>query len=518
MRHLVLIFGDQLNRDSAVFDDFDPETDSIWMVEAEEEATIDWCHKSRLVLFFSAMRHFYQRLRDDDFTVHYHKLGTNQNDDRGFGLADILNRDLQRFSPEKMVCVLPGDHRVKKAIQAVADEAEIELEVREDRHFYFSPDEFSQFAEGRKSLLLETFYRQMRREHSVLMDGDDPEGGEWNFDHDNRESFSSDGPENIEPPASFAPDSITQEVISLVESRFSDHPGTTDEFDLPVTRKDASAMLDSFIESQLPGFGQFQDAMWTGRPFLNHSRLSAPLNLKLISPRECVEKAVEAYESGKAPINSVEGFVRQILGWREFVRGIYWHFMPDYQEKNHFDFNGELPSFYWDGETDMACVGESMEHVGRYAYSHHIHRLMIFGNLSLLLGVHPKKFHDWHMAMYADAIDWVSLPNTLGMSQHGDGGIVGTKPYISSGNYINKMSNFCKNCRYNYRNAVGDDACPINTLYWDFLDRHETELKKNQRMGMQLKNLERKKSKGELSEIRQQAGELREKWRTSADT
>ena len=512
MRHLVLIFGDQLNLDSAVFDDFDSSQDSIWMAEVNEEATRDWCHKTRLVLFFAAMRHFSQELSSKGYTVHYHKLSTNVDLDRGTSFAEALQRDLRKFSPQKLVCVKPGDHRVLQNIQQFSDENNLELEIRHDRHFYCSSEEFSDFTADRKTLLLETFYREMRKTHSILMNGNDPIDGQWNFDHDNRQSFSKCGPGETTPPLGFPPDHTTSEVISMVQKRFASHPGSLDEFDLPVTRTDGVKMLDHFIANQLPQFGAMQDAMWTDHPFLYHSRLSAPLNLKLISPRECVEKAVAAYYSGEAPINSVEGFVRQVLGWREFIRGIYWHLMPDYAEMNHFDHQSELPEFFWTGETDMTCIQQSMQHVLRFAYSHHIHRLMIFGNLSLLLGVHPKRFHDWHMAMYADAVDWVSMPNTLGMSQQGDGGIVGSKPYISTGNYINKMSNFCKHCRYNYKKSTGDDACPISTLYWDFLDRNADSLKKNHRMGMQIKNVERKRKQREMAAIRERTHELRSAW------
>jgi deoxyribodipyrimidine photolyase-related protein len=300
----------------------------------------------------------------------------------------------------------------------------------------------------------------------------------------------------------------------MVEQRFAKHPGTLDDFDLPVTHKQSLQMLRDFVDRQLPLFGKYEDAMWTDEAFLYHSRLSAPLNVKLLSSRACVEKAVDAYVSGHAPINSVEGFVRQILGWREFVRGIYWLHMPDYTDKNHMRHQAGVPQFYWDGETSMHCVQQSMLHVLRFGYAHHIHRLMVLGNLALLLGVHPKEFHEWHMAMYVDAIDWVSLPNALGMSQHGDGGIVGTKPYVSTGNYINKMSNFCGKCRYNYRSASGDDACPFTALYWDFLDRHYEQFSKNARMALQLKNLEKKRDSDGFDEILATAKRLKDELRS----
>jgi deoxyribodipyrimidine photolyase-related protein len=267
-----------------------------------------------------------------------------------------------------------------------------------------------------------------------------PEGGTWNYDHDNRESFGSTGPGEIPDPKTFRPDAVTKEVLALVQRRFPEHPGRLKHFTLPVTRRQAKSFLKHFIDNILPDFGRWEDAMWTDQAFLYHSRLSAPLNVKLLSPRECVDMAVATYRDEKAPLNSVEGFVRQILGWREFIRGVYWLRIPEYSELNHFDHRLTLPSFFWDGETEMNCVRQSMQHVIDHGYSHHIHRLMVLGNFAQLWGVHPRLFHEWHLAMYLDAIDWVSLPNSLGMSQYGDGGIVGTKPYCSSGNYINKMS------------------------------------------------------------------------------
>ena len=297
--------------------------------------------------------------------------------------------------------------------------------------------------------------------------------------------------------------------MALVERRFADHPGELEQFNLPVTRSDALAMLRQFIKRRLPDFGRHEDAMWTDEPFVYHARISAPLNIKLLNPRECVDKAIAACASGAAPINSVEGFVRQLLGWREFIRGVYWLKMPDYQGMNFFEHAADLPEFYWSGDTEMLCMSQSMRHVLRYGYAHHIHRLMVLGNFALLLGVDPYVFHQWHMAMYTDAVDWVSLPNTLGMSQHGDGGVVGTKPYVSTGNYINKMSNFCKSCRYNYKESIGEDACPVTTMYWDFLDRNYDTLSKNRRMVMQIKNVDRKRDAGDMPAIRERAAEIR---------
>lgn len=511
MRNLILALGDQLDSKSSAFDDFDPQQDRVWMAEVEEEATHVWCHKQRLVLFFSAMRHFRDELRERDWQVDYHELQADARKDSGPDFATILKQTIKQREPKKVIVVEPGDDRVRSALEKATSEANVEYEVRADRHFYCSVDEFAEFAKNRKSLLMETFYRQMRKKHDVLMEDDQPVGGEWNLDKENRRAFGKSGPGKVTRPHSFRPDETTKAVMEMVAKRFERHPGNLENFDLPVTRSQALEMLRDFIDRSLPDFGQFEDAMWTEEPFLYHSRLSAPLNLKLLDPRECVDKAVKAYHSGHAPLNSVEGFVRQILGWREFIRGIYWLEMPKYIERNHFHHQSKVPSCYWDGDVDMKCVSSSMEHVVNYGYSHHIHRLMVLGNFSLLLGVHPREFHEWHMAMYSDAIDWVSLPNTLGMSQHGDGGIVGTKPYISTGNYVNKMSNFCKNCQFDFKQATGDKACPITTLYWDFMIRHEDSLRKNHRMGMQIKHVERKSDK-EKREIQAQAKETKKKY------
>lgn len=513
MRNLILVLGDQLDHASAAFDDFDSENDVVWMAEVEEETTHVWCHKLRIATFLSAMRHFRDELKKANRTVKYHQLHTQPSDDCGKSFGDVLRLDIKRLKPERLVVVEPGDWRVRKELEAVADEHGIALEVRPDRHFYCSTEEFAKYANGRNSLLLEFFYRDMRKKHDVLIDNHQPEGGQWNFDHDNRESFGKSGPGELPPPKLFRPDATTREVIHLVDTRFSDHPGSLDHFQLPVTQQQAKAFLKNFIENILPHFGLWEDAMWTDEAFLYHSRLSAPLNMKLLNPRECVDAAVEAYRNGKAPLNSVEGFVRQILGWREFIRGVYWLKMPEYIEMNYFDHQLELPSFFWDGETEMNCVRQSMQHVIKHGYSHHIHRLMVLGNFAQLWGAHPRRFHEWHMAMYLDAIDWVSLPNTLGMSQYGDGGIVGTKPYCSSGNYINKMSNFCSGCRFDYKKRVGEDACPFTTFYWEFMDRNYERLKENQRMKFPISNVAKMRKKPqELAEIRERAEKLRRDW------
>lgn len=513
MRNLILVLGDQLDRNSAALDDFDCANDAIWMAECAEEITYVWSHQIRIAFFLSAMRHFRDEQRQIDRTVHYHELSRDAAADRGRSFSELLSMDLAKLDPERVIYVQPGDLRVQETLKDAIDSAGIELSICEDRHFYCSVLEFEAYAKGRKGLRLEYFYREMRKRHDVLMEDGGPVEGQWNFDHDNRESFGRKGPSEVPSQKLFPPDEVTLGVFDVIRDRFLNHPGSLDHFQLPVTNEQAVQFLNHFVAKLLPEFGRYEDAMWSDEAFLYHSRLSVLLNVKLISPRDCVNAAVAAYQAGDAAINSVEGFVRQILGWREFVRGIYWLKMPEYVSLNHLHHQLDLPSFFWDGQTQMNCVKHSMQHVLNHSYSHHIHRLMVLGNFAQLWGADPKAFHDWHMAMYVDAIDWVSLPNTLGMSQYGDGGIVGTKPYCSSGNYINKMSNFCGDCQFNYKKRTGDDACPFTTLYWEFMDRHYDLLKDNARMKFPMKNLERmRQNNDDMQAIRDRAQELRELW------
>jgi len=512
IRNLVIVLGDQLDDQLSALDDFDADRDVVWMAENETEATHVWCHKKRLVLFFAAMRHYRDALQQRGFTVDYHALSTDKRHDSGGDFGDILSARIKALKPERLVMTECGDYRVREMLEAAAQRHETALEVRPDRHFYCVVDEFDEWAAGRDSLVLEHFYRMLRKRHGILMDDGEPTGGAWNFDKDNRESFGRDGPGTLPHVRQFRPDEITREVIDMVATRYAGHPGSTAGFDMPVTHAEARTALNDFIANRLANFGPWQDALWTDMQFAYHSRLSAALNLHLIAPRDCVNAAVDAYRTGQAPINSVEGFVRQILGWREFVRGVYWREMPGYIERNALRAELPVPASFWHGDTDMACVHDAMQNVLDNGYAHHIQRLMVLGLFALVAGVHPRAFHDWHMAMYLDAIDWVSLPNALGMSQFGDGGVLGTKPYCASGNYINKMSNYCKGCRFNYKKADGEDACPITTLYWDFLDRNLGAFENNHRMVFQVKNLQKKRADHDLmTAIRQQAKALRQK-------
>jgi deoxyribodipyrimidine photolyase-related protein len=505
LRNLVLILGDQLDRGAAALDGFDRRADAVLMMEVLEEATYVPQHKIRLALFFSAMRHFRDALRAEGLTVHY--VALEDPDNRG-NFADEIARWVGKTRPERIILTKPGDYRVEQAIKTTARALGNRLEIRADHHFLCDLEAFDAFAAGRAGLRLETFYRHMRRRHDLLMAGAQPEGGRWNFDKDNRAALTKQGIGDLAPPRRFAPDAITRAVLAMVARRFPDSPGRLDDFDYPVTRRQARVALSDFIERRLPRFGRYQDAMLAGQPYLYHSRLSCVLNLHLLDPREAISAAVEAHARGAAPLNSVEGFLRQILGWREFVRGIYWREMPGYADMNALKADLEMPAFMWTGETDMACVRHAVRQLVDHAYAHHIQRLMVLGLVSLLLGVRPYEVHRWHMSMYADAVDWVSLPNVLGMSQFGDGGIVGSKPYAASGNYIRRMSDYCAGCRFDPAKAVGEDACPFTTLYWDFLSRHRAELRGLRHMGYQLGNLDRKDD-GERRAIRRRAAKLK---------
>lgn len=495
-RRLCLVLGDQLDRHAALFDGFDPERDAVVMTEAREEATYLPQHKKRLTAFFAAMRHFAEELRGRGWTVHYHRLD-------GAAPAATLAEGAARHPAEEMHVTRPGDWRVLSALQAAFPG----LRLHEDRHFLSTPEEFAAFRASRGCLVMEDFYRMMRRRTGWLMEGDAPAGGRWNFDADNRRSFGRAGPGLLPGRPESRPDDTTRAVMAMVERLFPDAPGSTAGFAEPVTRRAALAHLDDFIEHRLPRFGDHQDAIATGQPTLYHSRLSVALNLKLLDPREAIAAAVAAWERGHAPLNAVEGFVRQILGWREFVRGIYWTEMPGYARLNALSASAELPAPYRTGETEMACLADTLGQVHAHAYSHHIQRLMVSGLFAMLWGAHPYRVHEWHMATHMDAVDWVSLPNVLGMGQHGDGGLVGTKPYAASGAYIDRMSDACARCPHDPRRATGPGACPFTTLYWEFLDRHATRFRANRRMGMQMKNLERKSA--DLPAIRAEADRLR---------
>ena len=488
LRSLIVVLGDQLDLEAAAFDGFDAAVDAVWMAEVAEESTHVWSSKPRTVMFLATMRHFALAMQDAGRPLHYTRLQAPGN---GGSLGAQLQADIARLKPTRLVMTAPGDWRVLEAIKAVAAASQLPLDVREDRHFFSSIRDFAAHVKGRKSLRMEYFYREQRKRHRVLMQSDEPVGDQWNFDADNREAFGAAGPGAVPLRTLFEPDAITREVIALVNTRFVQHPGRLDGFAWPVTRTQALQSLQAFIQERLPLFGRYQDAMWPGDPWLYHSHLSAALNLKLLNPREVVAAAERAYHDGQAPLASVEGFIRQILGWREYVRGIYWTQMPGYADRNVLDAREDLPAWYWTGATDMACLRDALTQTLAHGYANHIQRLMVTGLYALMLGVQPKQVHAWYLAVYVDAVEWVELPNTLGMSQYADGGVMGSKPYIATGKYIQRMSPHCKGCRYDPAQRSGDSACPFTTLYWDFLLRHEATLAKNPRMALQVKNVAR---------------------------
>ena len=496
-RSLVVVLGDQLDPESVAFDGFDPERDRVFMAEVSAESEEVWSHQARIALFLSAMRHFRDDLRARGRDVVYVELSEST-------LGAELAKAVDRLRPERVVGVEPGEWRVREELIAAVPG----LEILPDRHFLCSTAQFGKWAEGRRQLRMEFFYREMRRQTGILMEGGDPAGGAFNFDASNRASFGARGPGPVRPPLAFPPDATTREVLDLVARRFAAHPGSLARFDWPVTRAEALLALDDFLAHGLPSFGRFQDAMWAGEPFLFHSRLSAAMNLKLLDPREVLRGAEAAWRSGASPIESVEGFVRQILGWREYVRGIYWLRMPGYLEENALGADRPLPAFFWSGETEMACLADVLRQTLDLGYAHHIQRLMVTGLYALLVGVRPVEVHRWYLAIYVDAVEWVELPNVLGMSQHADGGFMASKPYVATGKYIQRMGNHCRSCRFDPAKAAGEEACPFTTLYWDFLARHRAFLAKNARRLLQVKNLDRL-SEESLREIRHRAAALR---------
>jgi deoxyribodipyrimidine photolyase-related protein len=510
LRHLHIVLGDQLDPAASGFDGFDPQQDAIWMAEVDEESTHVPSSRQRIALFLSAMRHAAMHWREQGITLHYQAIDAADNTGT---LAGELARSIARLKPQGLVMTAPGEWRVLQSLRDTAAAHGLALDVREDRHFMSSVHDFAEHARGRKQLRMEYWYREMRQRHDVLMEGSPakPVGGQWNFDEDNRESFGKDGPQMRRPPLRHAPDAITREVIDLVNTRFAHHPGTvtasSDGFGWPVHRDQALATLHDFITHRLPHFGSHQDAMWTSEPWLFHAHISSALNMKLLHPREVIAAAEQAYHQGHAPLAAVEGFIRQILGWREYVRGIYWMRMPEYLEMNALHADQPLPDIFWTGKTDAVCLREAIGQTLQHGYAHHIQRLMVTGLYGLLLGVHPKAMHAWYLGVYVDAVEWVELPNTLGMSQFADGGLMASKPYAASGKYIDRMSNYCQGCRYQPAQATGPDACPFTTLYWDFLMRHEAHLAKNPRMVMQVRNLSRLSAE-RRAEIRAQAQTL----------
>ena len=497
MSNLILILGDQLSRNISALESFNKDEDEILMMEVLEESSYVKHHKKKLVFILSAMRHFAESLKEKGFKVHYIKLSDSESlTSFTETLLDFVRRmQSQNKLYEKLITTEASEYRVlemQKTWASLLEEFNLNFELREDLRFFCTKAEFQDWAKGKKSLVMENFYREMRKKNNILIDHKKkPIGGKWNYDHDNRETLNDK--QGLSIPERFSPviDGITEDVIKLVEEKFPEYFGDIEPFYFAVTEKDARKCLEIFLKDFLAKFGKHQDAMLQDEAFIYHSVLSQYINIGLLDPLEICKLAESEYFKGSAPINAVEGFIRQILGWREFIRGIYWLYMPDYVESNSLQAYKQLPEFYWDAEkTDMNCLKQVIKQTKENAYSHHIQRLMVTGNFALIAGLNPKEVHEWYLSVYADAYEWVELPNTLGMALYADSGKLATKPYAASGAYINKMSNFCKNCKYDVKEKTTENACPFNYLYWDFIHRNAVELKSNHRLVFAYKNLE----------------------------
>lgn len=478
MASIRLILADQLSESISSLEELDKKSDTVMFFEVMEEATYVLHHPKKIAFLFSAMRHFAAELEAKDIRVRYVKLHDEANTGN---LTGEVQRAVAELKPEKIIVTEAGEYRVLEIMRSWQKLLGIPVQILSDTRFFATHDEFAAWAKDKKQLRMEFFYREMRKKYSILMEPDGkPAGGEWNYDKENRKPPKSGmtSPQRISHKKS----SITHEVLTLVKERFSSNFGKLEPFHYAVTRDQALIELEHFIEKLLWHFGDYQDAMVSGEPYLYHSLISSYLNAGLLLPLEICKRAETAYRGGKVPLNAAEGFIRQILGWREYIRGVYWQFMPEYGERNSLNATRPLPEFYWGASTNMFCVAESVRHTRDHAYSHHIQRLMITGNFALLAGLDVKAVQAWYLAVYSDAYEWVEMPNTLGMALFGDGGVVASKPYAASGKYIHRMSNYCKKCNYDPDEMTGEKACPFNALYWDFLVRHEDKFRDNQRM------------------------------------
>ncbi len=472
---LVLVLGDQLSPAIAALREADRDRDVVVMAEVADEAAYVPHHPKKIALVFAAMRKFASRLEADGWRVAYARLDDAANTG---AISGELIRRAAEHGAEEVIATTPGEWRLIEALDALP------LPVRQmpDDRFLTSSGSFAKWAEGRKELRMEWFYRGMRRKTGLLMDGDAPAGGKWNYDSDNRKP----APDDAQPPRPpvFEPDAVVGEVLDLVEARFDANFGDLRPFGFATDRTQALEVLDHFVAHALPRFGDYQDAMIAGEPWLWHAVISPYLNIGLLDPLEVCRRAEAAWQDGAAPLNAVEGFIRQIIGWREFVRGIYFLEGPEYTSRNALAHDRPLPAVFWGGETRMGCLREVVGQTRAQAYAHHIQRLMVTGNFALLAGIDPRAVHEWYLAVYVDAFEWVEAPNTIGMSQFADGGVVASKPYVSSGNYIAKMSDYCDGCAYDVKAKTGEKACPFNLLYWHFIDRHRDRFETNPRMAV----------------------------------
>jgi deoxyribodipyrimidine photolyase-related protein len=479
---LVLVLGDQLTPSLSALRQADRARDVVVMAEVAQEASYVRHHRKKLAFLFAAMRKFAARLEREGWRIAYGRLDDGAT--AGSICAELLRR-AGEFGTGRVLATECGEWRLRQALAACP----LEIEILPDDRFICSRADFARWAEGRRQLRLEHFYREMRRRTGILMEGDAPAGGRWNYDAENRKPARADL--FMPRPMRHAPDAVTEAVLDMVENRFPDGFGTLRPFWFATDEAGARRAAATFMREALPRFGDYQDAMLAGEPFLYHSVLSIYLNAGLLDPLDLCRRAEREWREGRAPLNAVEGYVRQILGWREFVRGIYDLEGPDYPRRNALGATRDLPWFYWSGETDMACLAGAIGQTIEHAYSHHIQRLMVTGTFALLAGIDPHQVHEWYLAVYADAYEWVEAPNTIGMSQFADGGIVASKPYAASGAYIDRMSDYCRSCRYDVRDREGRDACPFNALYWDFLARHRARFEGNPRMAQMYRTWDR---------------------------
>ena len=487
---LIPILGDQLTPDIAALRVADKDDSIVLMMEVADETVYVKHHKAKIAFILSAMRHHAERLRALGWTVDYVTLDAPDNS--GSFTGEVA-RAIERHAPRAIHVTEAGEWRVRSMLESWETRFAIPVTIHEDDRFLCSHAEFDSWAAARKQMRMEFFYRDMRRKTGLLLtEAGEPEGGQWNYDADNRKP-APDRDLLMPHPIRFRPDGVTQAVLEMVADRFADHIGSLDHFHFAVTHEEALRQRKRFLDEALPRFGDYQDAMLTDEPFLWHSILSPYINAGLLDPRELCQEVEARYRAGKVPLNCAEGFIRQIIGWREYVRGVYWHEGPDYGKRNALKAQRDLPDFYWTGETDMHCLAQAIGQTIDHGYAHHIQRLMITGNFALIAGIDPHQVHVWYLEVYADAYEWVEMPNTIGMALSADGGLLGSKPYAAGGAYINRMSNYCGSCRYDVKKRVGDDACPFNALYWDFIARNERTLSRNPRMAMPYRNWQRMK-------------------------
>ncbi|MCA2011221.1 cryptochrome/photolyase family protein [Cereibacter sphaeroides] len=486
MVRLILILGDQLSPEIPALKQADKAQDRVVMAEVADEAGYVPHHPKKIALIFAAMRKFADRLREDGWQVDYSRL--DDADNAGSIPGELLRR-ADQHGTSKVLATRPGEWRLIEALQDMP----LDVTLLEDSRFIASHREFDTWAEGRKALRMEYFYREMRRKTGMLMDGDKPEGGKWNYDSENRKPAPDDlfAPK----PLWFEPDATVAEVLDLVETHFGKNFGRLRPFGYATDADQAGKVLDHFIKQALPSFGDYQDAMLQGNRFLCHSLISAYLNIGLLDALDICRRVEKAYRDGHAPLNAAEGYIRQILGWREFMRGIYFREGPEYPHRNQLNHKRKLPPLYWGATTRMNCLNHAVAQTRDEAYAHHIQRLMITGNFALIAGINPAEVHEWYLAVYIDAFEWVEAPNTVGMSQFADGGLVGSKPYVSSGNYIDRMSDYCGSCDYSVKAKIGEKACPFNLLYWKFLDRHRDRFEGNPRMAQMYRTWDRMDAK-----------------------